>query len=102
MKITYRLFEEVQWHGSFAKKSIVELTISSFLVKSNVKKAETYTLLKTQAMLLSETGRKGQLDADLHAVQEPEHAPISKKQESQPDADLHPVQNPVQASVSNQ
>ena len=59
----------------------MELTISSFLVKSNVKKAETYTLLKTQAMLLSETGRKGQLDADLHPVQNPEHALVSNKQE---------------------
>jgi len=46
-----------------------------------VKKAETYTLFKTQAMLLSATSRKGQPDPDLHPVQNPEHALVSNKQE---------------------
>ena len=36
---------------------------------------------KTHSMLLSETSRKGQPDADLHAVQNPEHAIVSNKQE---------------------
>jgi len=78
-----------------------------------VKKAETYKLFKTWAMLLSATSRKGQPDADLHTVQNPQHALISNKQEGpvrsyflfktqsmlllvtskmgQPDADLHTV-----------
>jgi len=41
----------------------------------------TYTLFKTQSMLLSATSRKGQPDADLRAVQNPEHALVSNKQE---------------------
>jgi len=41
----------------------------------------TYMLFKTQSMLLSATSRKGQPDADLHAVQNPEHALVSNKQE---------------------
>ena len=32
-----------------------------------------YILFKTQSMLLSATSRKGQPDADLHPVQNPEH-----------------------------
>jgi hypothetical protein len=84
----------------------------------------TYILFKTQSMLLSATSRKGQPDADLHPVQNPEHALVSNKQiasqmltyilfktqsmllsatsrKGQPDADLHPVQNPEHAPVSN-
>jgi hypothetical protein len=85
----------------------------------------TYILFKTQSMLLSATSRKGQPDADLHPVQNTEHALVSNKQEGpalmltyklfktqsmllsatsrkgQPDADLHPVQNPEHALVSN-
>jgi len=41
----------------------------------------TYILFKTQSMLLSATNRKGQPDADLHPVQNPEHALVSNKQE---------------------
>ena len=41
----------------------------------------TYTLFKTQSMLLSATSRKCQPDPDLHAVQNPEHALVSNKQE---------------------
>ena len=41
----------------------------------------TYKLFKTQSRLLSATTRKGQPDADLHAVQNPEHAVVSSNQE---------------------
>jgi hypothetical protein len=41
----------------------------------------TYILFKTQSMLLSATSRKGQPDADLHPVQNPEHPLVSNKQE---------------------
>ena len=39
----------------------------------------TYSLFKTQNILLSETSRKGQPDADLQAVQNPEHPLFSNK-----------------------
>ena len=71
IKNTYRLFEEVQWDKDFGGNTITELTISSFLAKWKVKKAETYILFETQAMLLSGTNRKGQWDGDLHPVQNP-------------------------------
>jgi hypothetical protein len=61
----------------------------------------TYILFKTQNMLLSATSRKGQSDANLHTVINPEHALVNYKQEGQPDADLHPVQNPGHDLVSN-
>jgi hypothetical protein len=51
----------------------------------------TYKLFKTQSMLLSATSRKGQLDADLHPVQNQEHALISNKQEEPAAADLQSV-----------
>jgi hypothetical protein len=41
----------------------------------------TYTLFKTQNMLPSAAIRKSHPDADLHAVQNPEHASVSNKQE---------------------
>ena len=41
----------------------------------------TYTLFKNQSMLLSATSRKHELNSDLHAVEEPEHALVSNKQE---------------------
>ena len=41
----------------------------------------TYSLFKTQIMLLSATSRKGQLDANLQAIQSPMHAFISNKQD---------------------
>ena len=37
----------------------------------------TYTLFETQSMLLSATRKKGQPDADLQPVQNPEHAVVS-------------------------
>ena len=40
-----------------------------------------YKLFKAQSMHWSATSRKGQPDADLQAVQNPEHAPVSNKQE---------------------
>jgi hypothetical protein len=87
----------------------------------------THSLFKTQSILMSAKSRKGQLDADLHTVQNPEHTLVSNKQEGpgssqimtyslfktqsmlmsekstkgQPDADLQPVQNPKHALVSN-
>jgi len=42
---------------------------------------QTYKLFKIQRMLLSATSRRGQPDADLHPVQNPEHALVSNKQE---------------------
>ena len=41
----------------------------------------TYSLLKTQSMLSSETSRTGWPDADLHPVQNPEYPLVSNKQE---------------------
>ena len=41
----------------------------------------TYKLLNTQGMLLSETSRNVQSDADLQTVQNPEHAPVRNMQE---------------------
>ena len=61
----------------------------------------TYKLFKTQSMLLSATSRKNQPDADLHPVQNPEHALVSNKQEGPADADSQTVQNPEHALVSN-
>jgi hypothetical protein len=61
----------------------------------------THKLFKIQSMLLSATSRKGQPDADLHPVQNPEHALVSNKQEGAADTDLQPVQNPEHALVSN-
>ena len=40
----------------------------------------TYSLFKPQSILWSATSRKGQPDADLHSVQNPEHALVSNKQ----------------------
>ena len=51
------------------------------LAKLEVKKTETYKLFKTQPMLLSARSREDQSDADLLAVQHPEHALVSNKQE---------------------
>ena len=40
----------------------------------------TYTLFKTQNMLLSATTKKDKPDVDLHAVQNTEHALVRNKQ----------------------
>ena len=60
----------------------------------------TYNLFKTQSMLLSVTSRKGQPDANLHTVQNHEHALVSNKHKGQP-ANLQTVQNPEHTLVSN-
>ena len=60
----------------------------------------TYKLYKTQTMLLSATSRKGQmLTYKLYKMQTMLLSAISRK--GQPDANLHPVQNPDHASVSS-
>ena len=41
----------------------------------------TYTLFITQSMLSSATSRKGYPDGDLHTVQNPEYALVSKKKD---------------------
>ena len=41
----------------------------------------TYSLFKTQGMLLSVTSMNSQPDADLHPIQNQEHALVSNKQE---------------------
>ena len=106
-KIAYRLFEKVQLYRSFAKKSTTELTISSFLVKWKVKKAKTYKLFKTQAMLLSVIRRKGQRrkgqpDPNLHAVQNPEHALVRNNQEGAARSWLTPCSTPRACSCQKQ
>jgi len=59
------------------------LKIQAMLLSVTRRKGQplTYILLKTQSMLLSATSRKGQPDPDLHSVQNPEHALVSNKQE---------------------
>ena len=41
----------------------------------------TYSLFNTQSMCLSTTSKKGQPDANLQTVQNPEHFPVRNKQE---------------------
>ena len=53
----------------------------------------TYQLFKTHAMLLSATTRMGQPDADLHPVQNTEHALVSNKQEGPARCWLTPCSN---------
>jgi len=62
---------------------------------------QTYKLFKIQSMLLSATSRKGQPDADLHAVQTQSMLLSAKSRKGQPDADLHAVQNSEYALISN-
>ena len=52
-----------------------------FLSRLKGEKAETYQLFKTQPMFLSAGNREDQSDADLLAVQNPEHALVSNRQE---------------------
>ena len=54
----------------------------------------TYILFKTQSILLSATMRKGQPDADLQSVQNPEHALVSNNQEGQARSWLTTCSNP--------
>ena len=61
----------------------------------------TYTLCKTQSMILSATSRKGQPDADLHPVQTQSIILSATSRKGQPYADLHPVWNPEDDPVSN-
>ena len=53
--------------------------------------------------LLSTTSRNGQPASDLHSVQNPEHSMLlsTTTRKSQPDVDLHSVQSPEHALVSN-
>ena len=62
----------------------------------------TYILFKTQNMLLLATSRKGQPDADLHAVQNPEHALVSTKQEGPTRSWLTPCSKPRACSCQQQ
>ena len=61
----------------------------------------TYTLFKTQSMLLSATSRKSQPDPDLHPIQNPEHSWSATSRKGQPYPGLHTVQNPEHDLVSN-
>ena len=61
----------------------------------------TYKLFKAQTMLFSATGRKGQPDADLQTVQDPDHAVSATSRKGQSNADLQAVQTPEHALVSN-
>jgi hypothetical protein len=62
----------------------------------------TYILFKTQSMSLSATSRKGQPDADLQPVENPQRMFLSAtSRKGQPDANLHAVQNPDHVLVSN-
>ena len=54
----------------------------------------TYKLFKSQTIILSATSRKGQPDADLLAVQNPERHLVSSREEGSARADLQPVQKP--------
>jgi hypothetical protein len=60
----------------------------------------TYSLFKTQSMLLSATSRKGQSDAALQSVQNQEHALLSNKQKG-PVRCLTICSKPKHALVSN-
>ena len=61
----------------------------------------TYILFKTQSMLLSAISRKGQPDADLHPVQNPEHASVSKNKARSARCWLTSCSNPEHALVNN-
>ena len=52
----------------------------SFQLQGRASQMLTYILFKPQSMCLSATGRKGHPNADLHPVQNPEHALVSNKQ----------------------
>ena len=62
----------------------------------------TYKLFKTKSMLLSATSRKGQPDPDLQAVQIPEHALVSNKQEGPVRSWLTSCSNPRACSCQQQ
>ena len=66
-----------------------------------MKKAETYLLCITWAMPLSTKSRKGQPDADSHAVQNQSMLLSATSRKGQSDADLPSVQNPQHTLVSN-
>ena len=60
----------------------------------------TYSLFKTQSMLLSATSKKGLLDDDLQAVQAPEHALVSTTDRKPPDGNLQAAQTPEHPFVN--
>ena len=61
----------------------------------------TYILFKTHSMHLSATSRKGQPHADLRAVENPQHALVSNKQEEPVTCWLTSCSNPEHALISN-
>ena len=61
----------------------------------------TYKLFKIQSMFLSGTSRKGQPDADLQSVQNPEHARVRYKQERPARFCLTSCLNPGHALLRN-
>ena len=62
----------------------------------------TYKLFKTQNIILSETSRKSQLDADLLPVENPEHAIVSNKQEGAARSSLTSCSRPRACSCQQQ
>ena len=56
-------------------------TQSMLLSAGRASQMLTYNLFKTQIIMLSATSRKGQPDADLHPVENPEHHLVSNKLE---------------------
>ena len=72
------------------------------LSKIKVKKAKTYMLFKTQAIVLSATtSTKGQTDADWQSGQTQSMLLSATKRKGWPYADLHSGQNPEQGLVRN-
>ena len=61
----------------------------------------TYKLFKIQSMFLSGTSSKGQPDADLQSVQNPEHALVRHKQEGPARFCLTSCSNPGHALLRN-
>ena len=60
----------------------------------------TYKLFKTQSMLMSATSKKGQPYPDLHAVQNPKHALVNKRQEGLARCWLTPCSKPQSMLLS--
>ena len=86
--LTYSLFKIQRWSG--------------WQQAGRASQILTYILLKTQSMLLSATSNKGQLDADLHPVQNPEHDLVSNKQEGPARSWLTACSNPKGWSCQQQ
>jgi len=61
-----------------------------------------YLLFIVQSMLLSATSSKGQLDAGLHPIQNPEHASVSNKQKGPARCQLTAYSKPIACSCQKQ